>query len=191
MNTSTDTAVNPSQEDLLRLLLCGVGAVCDSEKGDSNEVALPTTEVRQTSGKAAAAVLFALFVARQIAARMEDGIAKEKVLQDLERSIATLIERSCSEVRELPSAQGQGVLDKALAPVAAALGLLFQGFNEAVRKDLLRMVAQVLQSDTAAQKPRDETSSKTVDGLRTNEPSASPLADVISYSSSLHECWFW
>lgn len=191
MNTSTDTPVNQSQGDLLQLLLCGVGAVCGSEKIDSNEATLPNAEVRPTSWKTVAAVLFALFVARQIAARMEDGIAKEKVLQDLERSIANIIEQSCSEIRDLPSAQDGGVSDKAFAPVAAALSLAFQRFTEAVREDLLRMAGQILHSDTAAQKVRDETSRETVDGRRSNGPSASPLASVISYSSSLHECWFW
>ncbi len=190
MNTSTDTAVNQSREDLFQLLLCGVGAVRSSEKSDRNEVTQPTAEVQQTS-KDAAALLFALFVARQITARMEDERVKETVSRDLDRSIATLIERFCSEIRELPSAQSQGVSDKALAPVVGALSLLFQGFTETVRADLFRIISQILQSDSAIQKLREKTSPKTIDGPSAKETSASPLADVISYSSSLHDCWFW
>jgi hypothetical protein len=185
MNTSSDTPVNQPQKDVLQPLPCGAGAFRVSEKIDSNVGTLLNAEVRPNSRQAAVAMLFALVVARQIAARMESGTTKERVLQDLEPSIAKIIEHTCSEIRDLPSAQDEGV-----SPVAA-LSLVFQRFTEAAREDFLQMAGQVLQSGTAVQKVRDETSRETVDGRRSTGPSASPLASVISYSSSLHECWFW
>ncbi len=174
MNTSSDTPANQSQEDLLQLLLSGVGATSLLEKIDR-------IKFQPTSGELAAAMLFAFVVARSIAVRMEYGIAKEKMLQKLDRSIADII---------APSAQDRGVSGKAFAPAAATLSLEFQRFTEAVREDFLRMAGQILQIN-AAQKVRDETSRETADGCRSNGPSASSLASVISYSSSLHECWFW
>jgi hypothetical protein len=116
MNTSSDTPVNQPQKDVLQPLPCGAGAFRVSEKIDSNVVTLPNVEVRPNSREAAAAMLFALVVARQIAARMEDGTAKEKMLQGVERSIAYIIEHFCSEIRDLPSAEDEGV-----SQVAAAL----------------------------------------------------------------------
>ncbi len=187
MNTTTDTPVSQLQHDILQVLLGGVGVL---EKIGSNQSTLLNIEFRPTSGEVTVAMLFALIAARRIAAEMEDGIAKEKLLQKLERSISNIAEHSCSEIQALPRPQDSDASDQAFAPVATALSLTFQVFTKAVREDVLRMANQILQTNTAGQKMHDQTSRETVDG-RSSKPSASSLNSVISYSSSLHEWWFW
>jgi hypothetical protein len=185
VNTSTDAGVQSAREDIVQLLLSEVGSVWGSVKLDVREITLPNAEMLAASRQAAVAMLFALVIARQVAARMESGSSKEKVFQDLEPWIASIIKDSYSETGGLPCAQGEGV-----SPVAT-LSLVFQRFTEAVREDFLRMADQVLRSGPVVSKLRDEASRETVDGPQPRGPVASPLAGVISHSSSLHDCWFW
>jgi hypothetical protein len=187
MSILNDAPSHQSNEESLKSLRTGVGRA-----GKLHNVAAEAITLRSKSlcPDHSVITLTLLGLAREVANGVGVETIRKAMLEELDRSIANLIGCCRAATQDSPNVQTQCAANIEIAPSPATPGLAAQSLMLGTIGEKLRDIAAVINGHSTAEVKGYDGAGQPCSDRRLT-PSTSPLTGVISYSSSLNECWFW